>query len=413
MTMTIHRRLTIRWTVGAALCGLGSLCVAVAQNQTQTQTETRTALQDRTAALDRVITTQMAKANVMGLAAAVIVDRQVVWMAGYGFADHRRSRPFTPDTVMNVASITKTFTGVAMMRAVQEGKLALDADINTYLPFRVVNPHHPDATITLRHLATHTSGIVDRPEVYVRTYYYGADVPPPLGRFLGQYFTPGGADYAKSNFLDARPGTQRAYCNICAGLAGYIVERAFGQPLNAYTRQHILTPLQMTRSGWSLSEVDAAAHSTLFVAQNGQVIPIPHYSGTTYPDGGLRTSVADLSRFFLAMLKDGEHDGARILDASTAREMQRFQWTDAQRPENFPAKDGNSGLFWRTKFSGTLVGHGGNDPGVQTDMLANLSRRNGVILFMNTSLSGADARAASVIFDALWAHAEAPRSAAQ
>jgi CubicO group peptidase (beta-lactamase class C family) len=112
--------------------------------------------------LDGLITQRMADARIMGLAAAVIVNREVVWMKGYGFADSPRTRPFTPNTVMNVGSVAKTFIGVAMMRAVQEGRLSLDEDINRYLPFRVVNPYRPNDRITLRHLATHTSGITDR-----------------------------------------------------------------------------------------------------------------------------------------------------------------------------------------------------------------------------------------------------------
>ena len=83
----------------------------------------------------------MDEAGIVGLGAAIIVDKKVVWMKGYGFADKARAVPFTPDTVMNIGSISKTFTGVAMMRAVQEGKLSLDEDINSYLPFKVVNPH--------------------------------------------------------------------------------------------------------------------------------------------------------------------------------------------------------------------------------------------------------------------------------
>src|ERR1700741_3067539 len=78
------------------------------------------------AELDSVITSQMAESGIMGLGAAVIVNRQVVWMKGYGFADWQRSRPFTPHTIMNVGSIAKPFVGVAMMRAVQEGKVSLD-----------------------------------------------------------------------------------------------------------------------------------------------------------------------------------------------------------------------------------------------------------------------------------------------
>ena len=172
----------------------------------------------------------------------------------------------------------------------------------------------------------------------------------------------------------------------------YHVERAFGEPLNVYTRKHIFTPLQMARTGWILSEVDRSNHFTLVVSQNGHIIPIPLYSGTTYPDGGVRTSVADLSRFFIALLNGGQYQGARILDAAGAAEMQRFQFTDANRPENFPAADGNSGLFWRTTFNGQRVG---------------------VILFLNTSLSGADQRASNAIFDALWTYGESLRARAR
>lgn len=360
------------------------------------------------ASIDSLIGARMEDASIMGLAAAVIVDRKVVWMKGYGFADHARTKPFTTNTIMNAGSIAKPFMGVAMMRAVQEGKLSLDEDINRYLPFRVVNPHHPGERITLRQIATHSSSITDRWAVYRGAYHYGGDSPVQLGDFLSQYFTPGGRHYSRENFLDVKPGTNREYSNIAAALAGYIVERAHGEPLNVYTRKHIFTPLQMTRTGWFMSDVDMANHSTLFVSQNGQAVPIPHYSVTTYPDGGVRTSVADLSRFFIALLDGGAFEGTRILDAASAAEMVRFQFTDANRPVNYPASEGNSGLFWRTKYNGLRVGHGGNDPGLHTEMLADVGRRNGVILFVNTSLAGSDQRALGAIFDALWKETERP-----
>ena len=362
---------------------------------------------DSTNAIDSVIRKQMDDVGISGIGAAIIVDNAVVWTKGYGFSDKAQATPFTPDTIMNVGSISKTFTGVAMMQAVHEGKLSLDEDINKYLPFRVVNPHYPNDRITLRHLATHTSGITDRPEVYAGIYHYGGDSPEPLGQFLEQYFARDGKNYSQDNFLEAKPGTRRDYSNIGAGLAGFIIERAVGEPLSRYTRSHIFEPLKMSRTGWFLSEIDLARHSKLYVSQNGVAIPILLYGVTTYPDGGVRTSVADLSKFFIALLDGGEYQGARILDSASAAEMLRFQFTDANRPENYPAADGNSGLFWRTKFNGTLIGHGGNDPGIQTEMLSDVSREVGVILFVNTSLSGPDQRASSVIFDALWKHAVA------
>jgi CubicO group peptidase (beta-lactamase class C family) len=394
----------MRFTIAAvAVAGLAlSGAPARAQSPTFPTNET----------LDALVAKQMAEAGFMGLAAAVVVDRQVAWTKGYGFADWQRTQPFTPGTIMNVASIAKPFTGVAMMRAVQEGKLSLDEDVNKYLPFRVVNPHHPAETITLRHLATHTSGIQDRDEVYARAYHFGGDSPEPLGRFLREYFAADGKDYSRDNFLDAKPGALREYSNIAAGLAGYIVERAVGEPLNVYTRTRIFAPLGMTETGWFLSEVDLAKHSTLFVAQDGSPIPIQHYGLTTYPDGGVRTSVADLSKFFVALLNGGEYQGARILDSRMAAEMVRFQFTDANRPQNYPAADGNSGLFWRTKYNGTRVGHGGNDPGVRADILAVPSGQVGIVLLVNTSTSseGAGQRAYSGIVDALWKYAETLRA---
>lgn len=356
--------------------------------------------------IDSFIVKRMDEAGVMGLGAAIIVDKKVVWMKGYGFADKERAVPFTPDTVMNIGSISKTFTGVAMLRAIQEGKLSLDEDINTYLPFKVINPHHPNEKVTLRQLATHTSGITDRWSVYKDTYHYGG-TPEPLGEFLKSYFVPGGRYYSKDNFLNVKPGTHRDYSNIAAGLAGYIVELAVGKKLNVYAKQCIFLPLRMANSSWLLSEVKPGKHSKLYVAQEGLTIPIPLYQLTTYPDGGVRTSVSDLSKLFIALLNDGVYEGTRILDKQSVDEMLRFHYTDSNKPDNVSLEEKNSGLFWQSKYNVTRIGHGGSDAGLQTDMLSNLSRDVGVILFTNTSLSGEERRHYNAIFLELWKHAEA------
>ena len=116
--------------------------------------------------LDDFIEAKRLEAGMVGLGAAIVVDGKLIWAKGYGAADREASKPFTADTVMNIGSISKTFTGVALMRAVEEGKLSLDDDVSMHLPFPVRNPRFPDDPITLRQLATHTSGIVDRDAVY-------------------------------------------------------------------------------------------------------------------------------------------------------------------------------------------------------------------------------------------------------
>lgn len=361
--------------------------------------------------IDALIAQRMSEVGMVGVGAAIIVDKKVAWMKGYGFADKAQSVPFTPHTVMNIGSISKTFTGVALMRAVEEGKLSLDTDINAYLPFKVVNPYFPDARITLRQLATHTSGITDRWAVYEGTYHYGGDSPEPLGEFLKDYFLPGGKHYAKDNFLNAKPGTHREYSNIGAGLAGYIVEIAVGEKLNAYTKRRIFDPLKMDDTGWFLSDIALTKHSKLYISQSGLAVPIPLYGVTTYPDGGVRTSVADLSKFFIALLNEGTYEGTRILRKRSANEMLRFEYTATNKPENVDLKEKNSGIFWQSKFDVTRMGHGGTDPGLKTEMLTDLSKEIGVILFTNTSLDDQGMRAYVALFEDLWKHAEALKAA--
>jgi CubicO group peptidase (beta-lactamase class C family) len=406
-----HPRLSSVLKIARKSLLIGVVAASVALTRSESAASQAVVPASEPITVDDAIHLQMKEAGIVGMGAAVILNKQVVWTKGYGLADRERGLPFTTDTIMNVGSIAKTVLGVAMMQAVEDGALSLDEDVNRYLPFRVVNPHFPNEKISLRHLATHTSSITDQRKVYASTYHYGGDSPEPLARFLEQYFVPGGEHYSPDNFLNAKPGAMREYSNIGAGLAGLAVERAQGVWLNVITRDRIFKPLGMTRSGWFLSEIDLASHSKLYVSQNGHVIPIPLYGGTTYPDGGLRTTVSDLSRFFVALLNKGSLGDARILKPESATQIVSFQFNDANRPENFPADAGNSGLFWRTKFNGTRVGHGGSDPGIHTEMLCDLSHDVGVVMLINTSLGGEEQVAISNIFNALWKHAETLKSA--
>lgn len=360
-----------------------------------------TSLQEST---DRSIERRMQEARIVGLSAAIIVNRKIVWTKGYGFADKERALPFRPSTIMNIGSISKTITGAALMRAVQDGKLSLDDDINKHLPFKVANPYFPKEPITLRQLATHTSSITDRGSVYAGAYHFGRDSPETLGEFLHDYFASGGKNYSTENFLDVKPGRHREYSNIAAALAGYIVEVAVGEKFNAYTKRTIFAPLKMDDTGWLMSEVDLTRHSNLYIAQ-GLAVPIELYGLSTYPDGGLRTSVEDLSRFLIALLSDGAFDGVRILQKQYVDEMLRFQYDAANKPDNVKLSgEGavNSGIFWATKDSLTRIGHNGADPGVVTMMLSDVDKQIGVILFVNTATRQEDGAAYGAIFDDLW-----------
>ncbi|AXE17359.1 serine hydrolase [Runella rosea] len=336
--------------------------------------------------IDSFIESKMSETGIVGIGASIIVDKKIVWTNGYGYADKETKTPFTPSTIMNIASISKTFTGFCIMKAVEEGKVSLDEDINSYLPFKVINPNFPNGKITLRHLATHTSSIIDRHPIYSETYYYGGNKPEPLGDFLKNYFVEGGKYYSKDNFLNAKPATNRDYSNIGAGLAGYIVELRTGKKLNEYAKEHIFNPLKMQNSGWSLTEIDLNKHTKLYEKKGDSIVQVQLYEGTTYPDGGVRTSVNELSNFFISLLNEGKFKKTRILKKETIQEMLRFQYTETNKPENVKLNKVNQGIFWATKLGATRIGHNGSDPGVRTFMLSDLNKEYAVIVFFNTSL---------------------------
>jgi CubicO group peptidase (beta-lactamase class C family) len=146
----------------------------------------------------------------------------------------------------------------------------------------------------------------------------------------------------------------------------------------------------------------------LYIAQ-GLAVPIQLYGLTTYPDGGLRTSVADLSKFFIALLNDGDYGGTRILDQPSVREMLRFQYDASNKPDNVKLSGENSlnsGIFWATKANTTRIGHSGADPGLVTMMVSDLSKDVGVVVFFNTAVPQEDGEVYGAIFELLWKQAE-------
>lgn len=343
-----------------------------------------------TSNIDELIETKLKETGIVGLGAAIIVDKKLVWTKGYGYADRDLKSPFTPNTVMNVASTAKAFTGVSLMRLVEENKISLDEDINTYLPFKVINSNFPNEKITLRHLATHTSSIVDRHPIYDSTYVVPGKPKESLGEFLKNYFVPGGKYYSKDNFLKSKPGTYRAYCNIGAGLAGYIIELKTGEKLNEYTKKIIFDPLKMDNSGWFLSEINIKNHTKIYNKEEKDVKQIDLYEAIIYPDGGLRTTVNELSRFFIALLNEGIYGKTSILKKESVKNMLQFQYTPTNKPENVKLDKLNAGIFWATKMGATTIGHNGSDPGVRVFMLSDLNKEVAVIFFANTSLTDAE-----------------------
>lgn len=324
---------------------------------------------------DRDLAALHATSHVPGFCVIVFDANRTLYEKGFGYADVATHTPYTPQTVQPIGSISKTLIGAMLVKGVDRGWFTLDEDIATFLPFPVRNPGFPDRPITLRQLATHSAGIVDRESVYSAGYRRGTANDLDIAPFLRSYFTPGGATWDRRNFARAAPGAAYAYSNIGATLAAYAVEVKAQQPYAEVTRKEILAPLGMAQSGWT----DAASGPQRAVLYDEKLKPLPAYTITTYPDGGLRTSCRDLSKFVAAVLKGRAGEPGLFSKAEVAM-MLKPQFVDPI--PGLPAKEPNAALFWQYRRDGS-VGHYGGDPGVTTFMAIDPRTNIGRIMLSN------------------------------
>ena len=110
------------------------------------------------------------KDAIIGFSVSVVDDKGLIYDKGFGFTDIDQNNPYTSNTIQNIGSISKTLIGISLLKAQELGKLDLNDPINKYLPFKIVNPNYPDHPILIKHLAYHTSSIIDLDEIYGKSY---------------------------------------------------------------------------------------------------------------------------------------------------------------------------------------------------------------------------------------------------
>lgn len=298
-----------------------------------------------TTALKAMVEAFLAGQPAPGVQLLLYQDSNIVWGTSHGWADIEKAVPVTDTTLFLLASTSKPFVAVAAMQLVEQGRLDLDADINGYLPFVVSSPFHSTATITMRHLLTHTSGLARRDSVWIDLMVFeGADYPIPLAEFLEDWFVYGGAHYQRINYTSNAPGTNWHYSNVAYALAGLVVEQIAGTTLQGYCQDSIFLPLGMNETSWFIADLDSSQIASPYKLDQstGILSRHPHWGSPPYPSTQLRTSARQLARFSMAMMNYGELNGRRILDSSTVAEIFTIQ---------FPAlHDSTDWGFWGVGF---------------------------------------------------------------
>ena len=315
--------------------------------------------------LDKELGREMEKYHIAGAAVSVVKDGELFFAKGYGDADLENGIPVDPErTNFRIGSLAKLFTWTAVMQLAEQGKLDLDADINTYLDFRI--PDTYPQPITLRHLMTHTAGFEDL--YYERLASDPNDLLPTREWLISH--------------MPARvrpPGDVAAYSSYGAALAGYIVARESGESYDQYIQEHILNSLGMVHTTAQPSmPPDLRAHTSVgYTYEDGAFRVFPDTSDmgqptleysdmgqpALVPAGDMQASATDMARFMIAHLQNGRYSDAniaeaRILNESTMQQMHTTLYT----PD--PRLLGTAYGFFDFSDNGQwTIGHsGGSDP---------------------------------------------------
>ena len=291
----------------------------------------------------------------------------LVWQGGKerlfhsaGLADREAGKPFARSTLVQIYSMTKPVTGVALMQLWEQGRFRLDDPLAKYLPEfagaqvwagddAAGQPilRAPSRPILVRDILRHTAGFIYRDGPGGLGMIARREDPLSLDHSLAEF----GTTLARVPLLDD-PGAQWSY-SAAVDVQAVLVEKLSGEPFADYVRRHILAPLGMNRTGWGQSVEARSSLARVYEAKDGKLAPQPdaqwlalNFSGKrlTMGGAGLVSTVDDYLRFARMLLGRGEVDGVRIIKGETLDIMTADQLDPAITKRSFLPEKGALGF---------------------------------------------------------------------
>jgi CubicO group peptidase (beta-lactamase class C family) len=289
------------------------------------------------------------------VAVAVAKSGRIVWEDALGWADRERRIPATPHTPYSLASISKPFTATAVMKLVEDRRISLDAQANSYLgAARIAGPRADKATV--RRVLSHTAGL-----------------PPFFRPFFGTAATPIEEIIGLYALLRTPPGKRHVYSNLGYGILDHIIGRVSGLTYEEFMRREIFAPLRLESASVPLV---APAHAAVRYDDNDR--PLPFYDVGHRGASAVYASAHDLARFGMFHLKERVDGSTPLLAHASIEEMQRLQ-TPGSSTAGY-------GLGWRiddTRPGLRQVGHTGGMPGVTTVLSLYPTERLVIVVLTN------------------------------
>lgn len=300
--------------------------------------------------------------NGPGCSIAVVKDGTIAYERGYGMADLDHGIANTPSTVFHVASVSKQFTAAAVLLLAQQGKLSLDDDVRKYLP------EVPDfgATITLRQLIHHTSGLRDQWSLlgmagwrYSLDLITDQDVMDMISR---------------QKELNFQPGAKHVYCNTGYTLLGQVVKKVSGRSLREFTTESIFRPLGMMSTHFRDDHAEIVPNQALGYEPEGSSFRLGITNFDTVGATSLLTTVEDLARW------DQNFYDQRLGGPAFVRQMLEPGRLTSGKELKYA-----SGLALG-KYKGlSTVEHGGADAGYRSELIRFPEQHFSVAVLCNTT----------------------------
>lgn len=316
---------------------------------------------------------QVAYRGLPGIVVGVVSDQDLIWSAGYGYADVAARRPMTAATKFRMASHSKLFTATAIMQLRDQGKLRLDDPVVKYLPWFTPKPvATDDPPITIEELITHSSGLPREAGAHWSNFEF------PTSEQLRNLTHERQAAFS--------PEERWKYSNLAFSIAGQVVETVSSERWADYVQRHIYQPLGMTSSSVDQNVAGlAVGYSRRLPDGTRPVFPFVDARGMAAATG-ITSTVEDMAKFVSAQFRRGPVGGAQILSTGALRDMHRVRVLESNWTQ------GNAIGFAVNRIGDkTYVGHGGVYPGYATQTLINLDAKVGVIVLTNTNDSDPNA----------------------
>lgn len=268
--------------------------------------------------LDRLLENQRQAWPVVGGGMAIVSGENIIYMRGVGYRDREKSLPITPATIWGIGSCTKAFTATAIGKLVEQGKLAWDKPVRTYLPDFQLHDTHATQHLTVRDLLSHLSGLPGHNLVWLSTDFSEDEVYRRL-----RHLPP---------TADLRQKYQ--YSNLMYIVAGRLIERVSGQSWPAFLRSQILDPIGMKTVHFMPDDVIRSTDYSLFYPTPTSPGEQP-YSTTSYPraSGSISTNLTDIIAWMRLNLQRGYWQGKPVVADTVLAEIHKpLVITDASGP---------------------------------------------------------------------------------